>query len=191
MFFDTFNWVVCCIFAFMYFLALSAKRHFHLRWKRSYRSWNCTSESALRCPEKSKTRIQASWWAFIKSQDSDWRKIDKGLVYPNAYCSITATTIKSNLSNTAWYMKKHQLRPDLWILTGQFRKHLTETYNEPRAKKGCHGRWLKLVEVGFQSFVSPFSLWFFFITPPENKMRQLSASVVVTALDRIITNART
>jgi hypothetical protein len=33
---------------------------------------------------------------FIKSQDSDWRRIDKGLVYPNACCIITATTICSN-----------------------------------------------------------------------------------------------
>jgi len=27
-------------------------------------------------------------------------------------------------------MMKDQLRPDLCILTGQFREHLTETYNE-------------------------------------------------------------
>jgi hypothetical protein len=36
----------------------------------------------------------------------------------------------------------------------QIREHLTEIYNKPRAKKGCHGRWLKLVEVGFESFFS-------------------------------------
>jgi hypothetical protein len=54
--------------------------------------------------------------------------------------TITATAIKSNLSNTAWYMMNHRLRPHLWILTGQFREHLTETYNKPRPNEGCHGR---------------------------------------------------
>jgi hypothetical protein len=102
-------------------------------------------------------------------------------VYPNAYCNITATTIQSNLSNTEWYMMKHRLRPVLWILTGQFREHLTETYNEPRAKKRCRGRWLKLVEVGFQFFVSPFSLWLFF-SPPPWKPNEASASMVATVL---------
>jgi hypothetical protein len=29
-------------------------------------------------------------------------------------------------------MMKHQLQPDLYILTGQFREHLTETYEKPR-----------------------------------------------------------
>jgi hypothetical protein len=37
-------------------------------------------------------------------------------------------------------MMNHRLRPDFWILTGQFREHLAETYNEPRAKQGCQGR---------------------------------------------------
>jgi hypothetical protein len=37
-------------------------------------------------------------------------------------------------------MMKHRLRPDLWIMNGQFREHLTETFNESRTKKGCHGR---------------------------------------------------
>jgi len=68
-------------------------------------------------------------------------------MYPNTYSIITATTIESNLSNTAWYMMRHQLRPDLCISTGQVREHLTEPSNEQRAKKGCHGRWTKLVEV--------------------------------------------
>ena len=70
----------------------------------------------------------------------DWRRIDKGRMFPNTYSSITATTIEWNLSNTAWYMMKHWLWPDLCLLTGQFRDHLTETYNEPRDKEGCHGR---------------------------------------------------
>ena len=120
---------------------------------------------------KGKTRTRASWWPFIKSQDSDWRKIDKGLVYPIAYYSITATTIKWNLSD----MMKQRLRPDLWMMTGHFREHLTETYNESRAKKGCHGRLLQLVEVGFQSFVSPFSLLFFSSLPPPPPPQQWNA----------------
>ena len=92
-------------------------------------------------------------------------RINKGLVYPYAYCSITTITMKSNLSNTAWYMMKHQLLPDFWILTGQLREHLTETYNQPRAKTWGHGRWLKLVEVGFQFL----SLSVFFLSPPPRK----------------------
>ena len=108
MIFDTFDWgVLLCVLAFMYFWALSTKRHFHLRWKRSYISWNFASKSALSpyiCPEKLKTRTRASWWTFIKSQDSDWIRIDKGIVYPNVYCNITAwTTVNSNLSNTVIY----------------------------------------------------------------------------------------
>ena len=113
---------------------------------------------------KSKIKTRASWLG----SDSDWRKIDKGFVYPNVYCtcSITATMIKSNFSNTTWYMMKNRQRPYLWMFTGQFQEHLTETRNEPRAKKGCHGRWLKLVEVGFQSFFSPSLSVFLLVVPP-------------------------
>ena len=147
-----------CVVVFMYSLALSAKRHFHLQWKRSHRSWNFASD-ALICPEKAKQELEPLGGLSLSYKTRTKDRIDKGLVYPNAYCSITTTTMKSNLSNTAWYMMKHQLLPDFWILTGQLREHLTETYNQPRAKTGGHGRWLKLVEVGFQSFFSyPLSL---------------------------------
>ena len=111
---------------------------------------------------------------FIKSQDSDWRRIDKGLVYLNACCIITATTI---YSNTAWYIMKHRLRSDLWILTGKFREHLTETYDESSAKKGCRGRWLKLVEIGLQS--SHFSSSSFFFSFSPRKSDEALASCLV------------
>jgi hypothetical protein len=138
-----------CVFVFMYSLALSAKRHFHLQWKRSHRSWNFASD-ALICPEKAKQELEPLGGLSLSYKTRTKDRIDKGLVYPNVYCSITTTTMKSNLSNTAWHMMKHRLLPDFRILTGQLREHLTETYNEPRAKTGGHGRWLKLVEVGFQ-----------------------------------------
>ena len=147
-----------CVFVFMYSLALSAKRHFHLQWKRSHRSWNFASD-ALICPEKAKQELEPLGGLSLSYKTRTKDRIDKGLVYPNVYCSITTTTMKSNLSNTAWHMMKHRLLPDFRILTGQLREHLTETYNQPRAKTGGHGRWLKLVEVGFR-FLS-LSLFFF------------------------------
>jgi hypothetical protein len=71
-------------------------------------------------------------------------------------------------------MMKHRLWPDRWILTGQ----LIETYNESRAKKGCHGRLLQLVEVGFQSLVSPFSLLFFCLVQGKFNTASLSQNMI-------------
>ena len=46
--------------------------------------WNYASESALICPEKAKQELEPLDGLSL-SQDSDWRRIDKGLVYSNAY----------------------------------------------------------------------------------------------------------
>jgi len=51
MFFDTFD--LLCVFAFVYFFALSAKRHFYLRWKRFAHLYHEALHRNLPfCPEK-------------------------------------------------------------------------------------------------------------------------------------------
>ena len=54
MIFDTFDWDVCSVS-----LPLSARCHFHLRWKRSYRSQRFASESALICHENAKQDLES------------------------------------------------------------------------------------------------------------------------------------
>ena len=65
-------------------------------------------------------------------------------------------------------MMKHRLRHNLWILTGQFREHLAETYNEPRAKYVFYSRR------HFFLFLCLFSL--------SEETTASSASKVVTAM---------
>jgi hypothetical protein len=72
---------------------------FHRRLK----SWNFASD-ALICPEKAKQELEPLGGLSLSYKTRTKDRIDKGLVYPNAYCSITTTTMKSILSNTAWYL---------------------------------------------------------------------------------------
>ena len=117
---ETFDWGVCSVsLPLLYFWALSTKRHFHLRWKRSYILWSFASESALRSYmpwKKGKQKLEPLDGLSLNHKTRTGERSIKGPVYPSAYCSITATTIKSNLSNTVWFMMKLRLRPDLFFL---------------------------------------------------------------------------
>jgi hypothetical protein len=77
MIFDTFGSV------FFVLLDFVGKTSFSFATEISYRSYR--SESALIC-----------LLIGLKSQNSGWGRIDKGLMYHNVYSSITATTIESN-----------------------------------------------------------------------------------------------
>ena len=83
-----------CVFALVYFLVLSAKRHFHLRWKRFAHTDHETLHRNLPlCPEKAKQDFEPLDGLSL-SHKTRTGMVDKGLMYPNAYCSITATRIK-------------------------------------------------------------------------------------------------
>ena len=62
-----------CVLAFVNFLGLSTKRHFHLRWKRfAHADHETLHQNLPLCPEKAKQDFE--------SLDSDWRRIDKGFM---------------------------------------------------------------------------------------------------------------
>ena len=101
--FDTFDWGVCSVSLPSCTSCFVDETSFSFATEMLIQIMKLCIVICTYMPWKRKTRFRSSWWAFTKTQDSDERRIDKGLMYPNTYCSITATKIKLNLSSTAWH----------------------------------------------------------------------------------------